>query len=77
VQSASVVTLHDLTHIHYPETQPRDRLKEIERTCEIGLKRAGSVLVDSTFIANEASEHYRLPRKKWLWRRWVFPIIFA
>jgi glycosyltransferase involved in cell wall biosynthesis len=60
----SVMTLHDLTHIHYPETQPKNRLKEIERTCEIGLKRAGSVLVDSTFIANEVIRHYRLHPEK-------------
>src|SRR5690606_14233658 len=26
-----VMTLHDLTHVHYPQTQPRDRLREIER----------------------------------------------
>jgi alpha-1,3-rhamnosyl/mannosyltransferase len=63
-ESASVVTLHDLTHIHYPETQPRDRLKEIHETCEKGLKRAGSVLVDSSFIAREAIEHYRLSPEK-------------
>jgi alpha-1,3-rhamnosyl/mannosyltransferase len=58
------MTLHDLTHIHYPETQPRKRLEEIERYCEIGLKRAGSVLVDSAFIAGEAIEHYRLSPEK-------------
>lgn len=62
--SASVMTLHDLTHIHYPETQPRNRLAEIERHCHRGLKIAGCVLVDSCFIAHEAIEHYRLPAKK-------------
>lgn len=26
-----IMTLHDLTHVHYPHTQPADRLREIER----------------------------------------------
>jgi glycosyltransferase involved in cell wall biosynthesis len=61
---ASVMTLHDLTHVHYPETQPRRRLEEIDRHCAIGLERAGSVLVDSEFIGREVVDHFGLSRKK-------------
>ena len=60
----SVVTLHDLTHVHYPETQPSDRLSEIERRCAKGLDNAGSVLVDSEFIAREVIEHFGVSREK-------------
>lgn len=61
---ASVMTLHDLTHVHYPETQPRRRLEEIDRRCAIGLARAGRVLVDSEFIGREVVDHFGLSRKK-------------
>lgn len=60
----TVMTLHDLTHVHYPETQPRDRLKEIERRLPESLERASRILVDSRFIAEEARQHYNLPEDK-------------
>lgn len=60
----TVMTLHDLTHVHYPETQPRDRLREIERRLPASLQRASRILVDSRFIAEEAIQHYSLPADK-------------
>lgn len=59
-----VMTLHDLTHVHYPETQPRDRLQEIERRLPEALLRARRILVDSQFIADEAIRYYGLPADK-------------
>lgn len=59
-----VMTLHDLTHVHYPDTQPADRLREIERRLPESLERASRILVDSRFIADEASRHYSLPAHK-------------
>ncbi|MES2819175.1 MAG: glycosyltransferase family 1 protein [Pseudomonadota bacterium] len=59
-----VMTLHDLTHVHYPETQPRDRLREIERQVGRGLQRAQRILVDSQFIADEACTYYGLAKDK-------------
>lgn len=60
----TVMTLHDLTHVHYPATQPRDRLKEIERRLPAGLHQASRILVDSQFIAQEAIRYYHLPAEK-------------
>lgn len=60
----TIMTLHDLTHIHYPTTQPRDRLREIERRLPDSLQRAHRVLVDSQFIADEVVQHYGVPSSK-------------
>lgn len=59
-----VMTLHDLTHVHYPYTQPSDRLREIERLVASGLERAARVMTDSQFIADEVARHYSLPANK-------------
>lgn len=56
-----VMTLHDLTHLHYPATQPRDRLREVERRLPYALQHASRILVDSEFIANEVSRYYGVP----------------
>lgn len=59
-----LMTLHDLTHVHYPDTQPSDRLREIERRLPDALQRASRIMVDSQFIADEASRYYGLPAEK-------------
>lgn len=53
-----VMTLHDLTHVHFPETQPRDRLLEIQRHAARSVERAQRILVDSEFIGAEVCRHY-------------------
>lgn len=55
-----VMTLHDLTHVHFPETQPQDRLREIERHAARSVERAQRILVDSAFIGAEVCRHYGL-----------------
>ena len=54
----TVMTLHDLTHVHYPETQPTDRLREIERQAARSVERVQRILVDSQFIGEEVCSHY-------------------
>lgn len=53
-----VMTLHDLTHVHFPHTQPADRLREIERHAARGVERAARILVDSQFIGSEVVRHF-------------------
>lgn len=53
-----VMTVHDLAHVHYPQTQPADRLREIQRRAPQGIQRAARILVDSKFVARELSAHY-------------------
>lgn len=59
-----VMTLHDLTHVHYPETQPRARLAEIERHVGRGVARAARILVDSEYVGREVVSHFGLPAGK-------------
>ncbi|WP_339463635.1 glycosyltransferase family 4 protein [Pseudomonas sp. EA_105y_Pfl2_R69] len=58
------MTLHDLTHVHYPQTQPRDRLAEIERRIGPALERAQCILTDSQFVADEITRHYGVARER-------------
>ncbi|AIY42846.1 Glycosyltransferase [Collimonas arenae] len=60
----TVMTVHDLTHIHYPQTQPKDRLKEIERRLPSAVARASRILVDSEFIGTEVKRQFNLPAEK-------------
>lgn len=53
-----VMTLHDLAHVHYPHTQPADRLAAIERHVGSGVRQAQRILVDSQFIGDEVCRHY-------------------
>lgn len=53
-----VMTLHDLTHLHYPQTQPADRLREIQRRLPTALERAQVILADSHYVAQEIQQHY-------------------
>jgi alpha-1,3-rhamnosyl/mannosyltransferase len=59
-----VMTLHDLTHVHYPHTQPADRLAEIERHVGRGVERAQVVLTDSEHVAAEVRRHFALPDER-------------
>ncbi|MCG8908424.1 glycosyltransferase family 1 protein [Pseudomonas sp. DP-17] len=59
-----VMTLHDLTHVHFPQTQPADRLAEIERHVGRGVERAQCVLTDSEHVAGEIRRHFGLPAER-------------
>lgn len=57
----TVMTVHDLTHLEYPETQPRDRLREINKQLPASLDSVAHILVDSHFIAHELVRHFSIP----------------
>lgn len=63
-EGPTVITLHDLTHLRYPETQPPARLKEIERRLSRAVEQAQLILTDSQFIADEARQHFGLPAER-------------
>ncbi|AMO94124.1 glycosyl transferases group 1 family protein [Collimonas fungivorans] len=60
----TVMTVHDLTHVHFPQTQPGDRLREIERRLPSALARVSRILVDSAFIGQEIKKHFGVPDQK-------------
>lgn len=59
-----IMTVHDLAHVHYPQTQPADRLREIERLAPGGIQRASRILVDSEFVAHELGAHYGVAQER-------------
>lgn len=61
-----LMTLHDLTHLHYPATQPAARLREIERRLARGMEKARLILTDSQAIADEAQAYFGLPRERFV-----------
>ncbi|WP_285373466.1 glycosyltransferase family 1 protein [Pseudomonas sp. lyk4-TYG-107] len=62
----TVITLHDLTHLHYPETQPPARLQEIERRLATGVRQAQVIVTDSQAIADEAQSCFGLPAERFV-----------
>jgi len=56
----TVVTVHDLSWLRYPETQPAARVREMNRVMPQAMKSAAHVLVDSEFVKQEVMEYYGL-----------------
>ena len=54
----TVVTVHDLSWIGYPETHPPERVRIMERLMPEIMRRADHVVVDSAFIRAEVLSHY-------------------
>jgi alpha-1,3-rhamnosyl/mannosyltransferase len=49
----TVVTVHDLSWIRYPEAHPLERVKAMNRYFEPGLKQACAIITDSLFVKQE------------------------
>jgi glycosyltransferase involved in cell wall biosynthesis len=49
----SVITVHDLSWIRYPQMQPQDRVRAMDKYFEPGLRRASRILTDSHFVKQE------------------------
>jgi glycosyltransferase involved in cell wall biosynthesis len=54
----AVVTVHDLSWLHYPETQPAARVREMNRLMPATMKAAAHILVCSEFIRKEVIAHF-------------------
>jgi glycosyltransferase involved in cell wall biosynthesis len=59
-----VSTLHDLSFVHYPETQPTERLKHLERYLPNTLARAGHIITDSEEVRREAVANFGLEAER-------------
>ena len=49
----TVITVHDLSWIRYPETHPADRVRAMNKYFEPGLRQASLILTDSEFVRQE------------------------
>jgi len=54
----TVVTVHDLSWVRYPETHPAERVREMNRLMPETVQKAAHILVDSEFIRQEVIEHF-------------------
>jgi glycosyltransferase involved in cell wall biosynthesis len=52
-EGPTVVTVHDLSWIRYPQSHPPERVRAMERYFEPGLRRASLVVTDSAFVKQE------------------------
>jgi alpha-1,3-rhamnosyl/mannosyltransferase len=52
----TVITVHDLSWIRYPQTHPATRVRAMDRYFEPGLRRAALILTDSQFVKREVVE---------------------
>ena len=52
----SVITVHDLSWIRYPETHPLVRVRAMDKFFEPGLRQASRVITDSEFVKQELIE---------------------
>ncbi len=60
----TVITVHDLSFLRYPETHPADRVAMLEKRLPRALREAACVLVDSDFVRGELLGQYSLPPEK-------------
>lgn len=56
-----VLTVHDLSWIHFPETHPRGRVKFLEKHFENQLRRAEQIITDSEYVKLELIRLFGLP----------------
>ncbi len=56
----SVVTVHDLSWIRYPETHPAQRVQAFNRYFQVGVERASAIITDSQFVKNELIEVFKI-----------------
>jgi glycosyltransferase involved in cell wall biosynthesis len=56
----TVVTVHDLSWIRYPETHPIERVRAMNKYFERGLKQATLLLTDSEFVKQELMDIFKV-----------------
>lgn len=60
----AVVTVHDLSFVHFPETHPAGRVRVLNRRLPNSLRVARAVITDSLAVRKEIIEHYGIPPEK-------------
>lgn len=56
----SVITVHDLSWIRYPDMHPIERVRAMDKYFEPGLRKAARILTDSEFVKKELIEVFGL-----------------
>lgn len=53
-----VITVHDLSHVRYPETHPADRVSAMNKYLRPSIEAASQIIVDSRFVKDEVVSHF-------------------
>lgn len=59
-----VMTLHDLSHIHYPEFHPKERVSNLEKNLNSSLNKADKIITVSHYIKNEIVKYLAVPESR-------------
>jgi len=54
----TVITVHDLSFVRYPETHPADRVRIMDKRLPPALERAAHIVADSEYTRQEVIAHY-------------------
>lgn len=60
----TVITVHDLSHVRFPETHPAVRVRAMNKFLPRAMETASEIIVDSRFVKDEVVNHFGVdPRK--------------
>ena len=54
----TVITVHDLSHVRYPETHPAIRVRIMNKLLPLAIEAASQIIVDSRFVKDEVVNHF-------------------
>ncbi len=61
---ATVITVHDLSWVRFPETHPPARVRIMNKLMPSAIERAAHIMVDSDFVRAEVIGHYGVDASK-------------
>lgn len=64
LDNPSAVTVHDLSHLHFPEYHPSERVDILERTLSESLQKASRVIAVSEYTRQDIAKHFALSADK-------------
>jgi alpha-1,3-rhamnosyl/mannosyltransferase len=59
-----ICTVHDLSHIHYPQYHPRERVKFLLQHLALSIEQAQHIITGSHFVRREMIDFFKLPANK-------------
>lgn len=60
----TIVTIHDLSWIRYPQSQPPERVRILNKLVPKAAAMAAQIIVDSAFVRDEIVGHYGIPPQR-------------
>lgn len=57
----TIATIHDLSHIHFPEYHPAERVKHLNKELPKTIKAADHIIVGTHYIRNEVIKTFNVP----------------